>query len=96
LPQNAGFGGKIFFFPKFTPKFDVQKCNKKPKFAKILRGGQKTLKFKQLFATERPKQRFTSRIFEKFAIFTIFKQNSPNFLPKSARNFGNSRILAKN
>jgi hypothetical protein len=47
-------------------------------------GGQKMLEFQQLFAKERPKPRFTSKILVNFLISLVFKPNSPNFLPKSA------------
>ena len=53
------------------------------------------LEFQQLFAKERPKQRFTSKIFEKFLIFTFFKQNSPDFLPKSAGFRGDKKKIWK-
>ena len=57
------------------------------------------LEFQQLFAKERPKPRFTSKIFVNFLISYVFKPNSPNFLPKSAgflRKFFFFPILHKN
>jgi len=60
----------------------------KPCFAgKIQGGGEKKVKFKQLFAKERPKPRFTRRIFEKFATSSKTKVRLWKFLKKTV-NFG--------
>ena len=81
--QKKKFGKFQDFGKKFMYKTAVKPC-----FAgKIQGGGEKKVKFKQLFAKERPKPRFTRRIFEKFATSSKTKVRLWKFLKKTV-NFG--------